>query len=75
MRRTGRLRAWSGPGCRRRGRTGAISALKERGQGSGFGLAIVRQLAELHGGTVSVASTPGQGSMFSVELPTAEPVA
>lgn len=39
-------------------------------QGLGIGLALVRQLVELHGGTISLAeSTPGQGSTFRVNLP------
>jgi signal transduction histidine kinase len=38
-------------------------------QGAGSGLAIVRGLVELHGGTVQVRSTPGQGSTFSIHLP------
>ena len=37
--------------------------------GTGLGLALVRRLAELHGGKVSVASTPGQGSVFTVQIP------
>jgi PAS domain S-box-containing protein len=37
--------------------------------GSGLGLALSKQLAELHGGRVSFASTSGQGSTFSVWLP------
>ena len=37
--------------------------------GSGLGLAIVRQLVAAHGGTVSVASTVGSGTMFTVSLP------
>ncbi|MFO0631589.1 MAG: ATP-binding protein [Nannocystaceae bacterium] len=36
--------------------------------GTGLGLAIVRQLAEMMGGDVSVASTPGTGSIFTVRL-------
>lgn len=37
--------------------------------GSGLGLAIVLKLAEAHGGTVSVTSTEGQGSVFTLRLP------
>ena len=37
--------------------------------GSGLGLAICRRLAELMGGRIWAASTPQQGSCFSVELP------
>jgi signal transduction histidine kinase len=39
--------------------------------GSGLGLQLVRSIAAAHGGRVSVASTPGRGSTFSLYLPAA----
>ena len=38
-------------------------------KGSGLGLCLVRHIAHAHGGDVSVESTPGQGSKFSLVLP------
>ncbi|MGB6603462.1 MAG: ATP-binding protein [Steroidobacteraceae bacterium] len=38
-------------------------------EGSGIGLALVQELVKLHGGTVSVVSTVGQGSTFRVSVP------
>lgn len=38
--------------------------------GSGLGLALVRAIAEAHGGRVSVVSAPGKGATFTLVLPT-----
>ncbi len=38
-------------------------------EGSGIGLALVQQLAKLHGGAVEVESSPGAGTAFTVSLP------
>jgi signal transduction histidine kinase len=39
--------------------------------GSGVGLSLVKQIVEAHGGSVSVKSTPGTGSIFTLLLPVA----
>jgi signal transduction histidine kinase len=38
-------------------------------KGSGLGLSLVQHIAHAHGGEVSVNSTPGQGSKFTIKLP------
>jgi PAS domain S-box-containing protein len=45
------------------------SSLSRQFQGTGLGLAMVKQLAELQGGAVAVASAEGKGARFTVWLP------
>ena len=47
------------------------SRLSRQYGGSGLGLSMVRRLAGLHGGRVTVESEglPGRGSRFSIHLP------
>lgn len=46
----------------------------DRGEGSGVGLAIVKAVAEKHGGRVELESTPGEGSCFTLYFPQHEKV-
>lgn len=49
-------------------------AVSERHYGGfGFGLWIVRQITEAHGGRIDVESQPGRGSTFTVRLPRRRP--
>jgi signal transduction histidine kinase len=42
-------------------------------RGSGYGLAISKKIAELHGGTIRVTDNPGGGAIFTVLLPLLPP--
>jgi len=46
-------------------------ALAAQIEGSGVGLSLVKQIVEAHGASISVSSTPGSGSTFTFDLPTA----
>jgi signal transduction histidine kinase len=52
--------------------TGDTSTTRKHG-GAGLGLALSQRLAQHMGGRITVSSTPGQGSTFTLELP-AEPL-
>ena len=45
------------------------SSLARQHNGTGLGLSLVQRLTKLHGGTIEIASTPGEGSRFTVVLP------
>ncbi len=46
-----------------------IFASSKGSRGTGLGLPVSRKIIAEHGGTIAVASQPGQGSSFTIELP------
>ncbi|MFO5527932.1 MAG: response regulator [Cuspidothrix sp.] len=42
---------------------------RNKKSGSGLGLHLSQRIVEAHGGTITVSSTPGQGSIFQIQLP------
>ncbi len=50
-----------------------VAGSASRATGTGMGLAIVKGLAEAHGGSVHLHSTVGHGSTFTVILPLNQP--
>lgn len=51
----------------------ASNAEDQQVDGIGLGLAVVKEIVTLHGGTVAVASEEGRGSTFTISLPLSEP--
>ena len=49
------------------------SRLNRQYDGTGLGLALVKRLADMHGGTVELDSEPGRGSRFTILLPWSTP--
>ena len=49
-----------------------VDRSRQSGGGTGLGLAVVRHIAEVHGGAVSLESTPGAGSTFGFSVPLAQ---
>jgi signal transduction histidine kinase len=45
------------------------NTLEFRSSGLGLGLAIARGIVEAHEGTISMESSPGEGSVFSIRIP------
>jgi signal transduction histidine kinase len=65
----------SGPGIPREDqvrifeRFARAAGARRRSEGAGLGLAIVRAIAEAHGGRAELTSMPGAGSTFTVVVP------
>jgi signal transduction histidine kinase len=51
----------------------AASVVAAQIHGTGLGLTVVQGIARAHGGRVTVTSAPGEGSAFTIHLPTVSP--
>ena len=49
-----------------------VDRARQSGGGTGLGLAVVRHIAEVHGGAVSVESVPGEGTTIGFSVPLAQ---
>ena len=47
-------------------------SLSRQHEGTGLGLPMAREFVELHSGYITVASTPHEGSVFTIQLPLLE---
>ncbi len=47
-----------------------VKGSEQKHKGTGLGLAITKQYTELLGGTISVESEVGKGTIFTVQIPT-----
>ena len=52
----------------------ADSSTTKKYGGTGLGLSLCREFAQLLGGQISVASALGEGTTFTIELPVSEPI-
>ena len=43
---------------------------KENYEGTGIGLAIVKKIIDIHGGTIHAAGKEGEGATFTISIPT-----
>lgn len=47
---------------------------REGGTGTGLGLPICKRIVEAAGGSITLTSTPGQGTVVAITLPRADPM-